>query len=161
MTESPLATPAGEALEPAFRPMTLDDLDAVVRNETRAYAFPWTPRLFVDSVTGRDHCWVVLLGDAVIGHGILSFGAGEAHLLNVCIARGNQGRGFGRILVEHLLDQARGHGASVVFLEVRPSNRVARELYSSLGFREIGRRRDYYPSESGPEDARVMCLEFT
>jgi ribosomal-protein-alanine N-acetyltransferase len=145
----------------AFRTMTLADLDVVMRNETRAYAFPWTPGLFADSIAGADDGRVVLLGEAVIGHGILSFGAGEAHVLNVCIARAHQGRGHGRLLLDHLLDRARDRGASVVFLEVRLSNRVALELYSSVGFREIGRRRDYYPSDTGPEDARVMCLEFT
>ena len=41
---------------------------------------------------------------------------------------------------------------------MRPSNRVAGTLYASLGFREIGLRKDYYPAEFGNEDARVLAL---
>ena len=54
-----------------------------------------------------------------IGDGILSIGAGESHLLNVCINPEQQAQGYGRKLVEHLLAQTRGHNAQKTFLEVR------------------------------------------
>jgi ribosomal-protein-alanine N-acetyltransferase len=44
-----------------------------------------------------------------------------------------------------------------MFLEVRPSNPNAIKLYQSLGFNEIGRRKDYYPARKGREDALVMA----
>jgi ribosomal-protein-alanine N-acetyltransferase len=44
----------------------------------------------------------------------------------------------------------------VVFLEVRPSNGRAIDLYTSLGFETIGLRRNYYPADQGREDAVVM-----
>jgi ribosomal-protein-alanine N-acetyltransferase len=50
--------------------------------------------------------------------------------------------------------------ADVVFLEVRPSNVVACDLYRSLGFNEIGVRRNYYPAQKGHEDALVMALDL-
>ena len=43
-----------------------------------------------------------------------------------------------------------------VFLEVRKSNRAARDLYGKFGFREAFERRKYY----GDEDAIVMTLAF-
>jgi ribosomal-protein-alanine N-acetyltransferase len=137
------------------------DLPDVVRNENRAYPFPWTPGMFADCL--RDTQFdnrVCLLGDQVVGHAILSTGAGEAHVLNICIARRFQGFGWGRELMRHLLDRAaRLHGARTVFLEVRPSNEIALALYRSMGFREVGRRRNYYPAAVGHEDAIVMALE--
>jgi ribosomal-protein-alanine N-acetyltransferase len=97
--------------------------------------------------------------DAVlVGHGVLSIAAGEAHLLNVCMRRDHQGQGLGRQIVIHMLARARECGAGMVFLEVRPSNRVAHGLYRSLGFSEIGLRRGYYPSATGSEDAVVLAL---
>ena len=96
----------------------------------------------------------------IIGYGILSVGAGEAHVLNVCIAPDQRGQGFGRHLMKRLLDIARWNGAERVFLEVRPSNPNAQALYVSLGFHEIGRRPRYYPAHEGREDAIVMALEF-
>ena len=98
--------------------------------------------------------------DQNVGHGIMSVAVGESHLLNVCIHPDYQGLGFGRILVEHLIERARLGEASTMFLEVRPSNVVARELYSKLGFNEVGLRENYYPSHVGREDALVLAKEL-
>jgi ribosomal-protein-alanine N-acetyltransferase len=150
-----------------LRAMTLDDLDAVVDNELRAYEFPWTRGIFADCLSAGHECRVLCLDarsgldhGALIGHGVLSAGAGEAHLLNVCVRRDMQGRGYGRRLVVHMLQRAVGRGAGRLFLEVRLSNVVAATLYESLGFREVGIRRDYYPAHLGHEDARVMAIDL-
>jgi ribosomal-protein-alanine N-acetyltransferase len=140
--------------------MLPEDLDAVLENETRSYQFPWTRGIFADCLRTGHECWVLEEDGVVIGHGILSLVAGEAHLLNVCVRRDLQGRGHGRELVGHMLDTARLRRADVVFLEVRPSNRVACALYESLGFNEIGRRKDYYPAQTGHEDAKVLALQL-
>jgi [ribosomal protein S18]-alanine N-acetyltransferase len=136
------------------------DLDQVLENEERAYQFPWSRANFNDCLAARHECWVALLATRIIGHGILSVGAGEAHLLNACVRRDHQGGGYGRVLVTHMLDRARARGADMIFLEVRPSNQVAIELYRSLGFNEIGVRKDYYPATIGHEDAQVMALDI-
>ncbi len=143
----------------AFRRMLSTDLDDVMSNEVASYDFAWTRGVFEDCLRARHECWVLLREQAVIGHGILSVAAQEAHLLNVCVRREDQGRGHGRALVCHMLDRARS-GADMVFLEVRPSNTAALRLYASLGFNEIGLRRNYYPAARGREDALVLALQF-
>jgi ribosomal-protein-alanine N-acetyltransferase len=140
--------------------MAPDDLDRVIENETRSYAFPWTRGVFSDCLKSHHECWVAVREDDLIGHGILSIGANEAHLLNVCVRRDQQGNGLGRQIVVHMIHRAERRGAAVIYLEVRPSNRVAGSLYASLGFREIGLRKDYYPAELGNEDARVLALSL-
>jgi len=91
---------------------------------------------------------------------VLSVAAGEAHLLNVCVAPRLQGEGHGRRLMKRLIDLARWHQAQRIFLEVRPSNPRAIRLYHDLGFNEIGRRPNYYPARQGREDALVLALEL-
>jgi [ribosomal protein S18]-alanine N-acetyltransferase len=145
----------------SFRAMAADDLDRVLANEVRSYQFPWTRGNFSDCLSARHECRLLLLDADIIGHGILALGPEEAHLLNVCIRRDQQGHGLGRSLVVHMLERARARGARMVFLEVRPSNLVAISLYHSLGFNEIGLRRDYYPTSSGHEDAQVMALDMS
>ena len=140
--------------------MAPDDLDRVIENETRSYAFPWTRGVFSDCLKSRHECWVAVRDNDLVGHGVLSIGANEAHLLNVCVRRDQQGNGLGRQIVIHMIDRAERRGATVIYLEVRPSNRVAGALYASLGFREIGSRKDYYPAELGNEDARVLALSL-
>ena len=137
-----------------------EDLERVAHNELHAYAFPWTVGVFKDCLEAGQECWVACVSEEIIGHGVVSFGAGEAHLLNVCIRRESQGEGYGRSLVLHMLERAHKRGATVLFLEVRPSNHVAGNLYDTLGFREIGVRRNYYPAHSGHEDARVLVLDL-
>ncbi|HET8764549.1 MAG TPA: ribosomal protein S18-alanine N-acetyltransferase [Rhodanobacter sp.] len=141
------------------RLMHADDLDDVFAIEQASYEFPWTRGIFADCLHAGHPCWVLCVDEAVAGYGILSVGAGEAHVLNICIASGYRGTGLGRHLLGRLLDVARWSGAQRVFLEVRPSNPNAKALYDSVGFREIGRRPHYYPARNGREEAIVMALD--
>ncbi|HWU76321.1 MAG TPA: ribosomal protein S18-alanine N-acetyltransferase [Rhodanobacter sp.] len=143
------------------RAMRMEDLPAVSALENISYEFPWSAGIFTDCVKAGHPCWVLCVDEVVAGYGILSAGAGEAHVLNVCIAPDHRGRGLGRHLLGRLLDIARWNGAQRVYLEVRPSNPLAKALYESVGFLQIGRRPRYYPARDGREDAIVMALELT
>ena len=144
-----------------FQPAMLEHLPVMLRNETRSYAFPWTEGVFRDCLTGPQQCWIAVNAkDKIIGHAVLSVAVAEAHLLNVCITRDQQGHGYGRQFMLFILDALQSQGADVLFLEVRPSNRVACALYASMGFREIGVRKDYYPAPLGREDAKVLAYQF-
>lgn len=140
------------------RGMRAEDLATVSAMENLSYDFPWSVGIFSDCVKAGHPCWVLCVDAEIAGYGILSMGAGEAHVLNLCIGPNYRGRGLGRHLLGRLLDIARWNGAELVFLEVRPSNPLAKALYESVGFSEIGRRPRYYPAHSGREDAIVMAL---
>ena len=142
------------------RRMQLADLPDVMRNERLGYMHPWTEGIFRDCLRNGQECWLLMSSGQNVGHGILSVAAGESHLLNVCVHPDFQGHGFGRILVEHVLARARAGKASTIFLEVRPSNLAACELYDKLGFNEVGIRENYYPSKVGREDALVLAKEL-
>ncbi|WP_460456790.1 ribosomal protein S18-alanine N-acetyltransferase [Arenimonas alkanexedens] len=142
------------------RPMLPSDLEAVFEIENRAYVFPWTLGIFRDCLRAGHQCWVLEAGTTLLGYGVLSAAAGEAHILNICIAPEYQGRGHGRRLLRRLVDLARWHHAGQLFLEVRPSNPRAIEMYLQEGFNEIGKRPNYYPAEKGREDAIVMAMEL-
>lgn len=142
------------------RQMDAADLEGVMLVEVRAYDYPWTKGIFLDCLRSNYECWVLEMYEEIVGHAVLSVGAGEAHLLNVCVAKEHQGEGHGRVLVEHMLERARLRAAEIVFLEVRASNEVAAQLYESVGFNEIGKRRNYYPTTRGHEDARVLALQI-
>lgn len=136
------------------------DVPQVTAIEVRAYAFPWTAGIFRDCLSAGHHCWIADSVDGPLGYGVLSIGADEAHLLNLCVDPRLQGRGLGRRLLRRMVDLARWHMADRIFLEVRPSNPQAIALYHDEGFNEIGRRPRYYPAKGGREDAIVMALEL-
>ena len=142
---------------PGIRPMMVDDLPAVLAVENRAYSHPWSEGIMRDCIRVGYSCWVCELGDALIGHAVMSIALGEAHLLNLCIHPDQQRQGTGRRLLHRMLRVASERQADTVFLEVRASNMAARALYEDEGFGEIGQRRDYYPADSGREDAIVYA----
>lgn len=144
----------------AHRPMRPDDLTPVHALEVRAYEFPWTQGIFRDCLASDYPARVVVEDDRIVGYFVLSIAAGEAHILNICIAPELQGHGHGRALLHVLLQVARARRVQRIFLEVRPSNPAAIALYHDEGFNEIGRRPRYYPARKGREDALVMALEL-
>ena len=141
-----------------IRRMEGGDVDAVMAIERRTYDFPWTDGIFRDCIKAGYHCLVCARDELVIGYGVMSVAVGEAHVLNVSIEPRLQGRGLGRRMMQRMLSLAAEKGADSVFLEVRPSNRAALDLYRSLGFNELGTRRGYYPAANGREDAILFGL---
>lgn len=144
--------------ELALRDMRLADLSEVMAVERAAYEFPWTEGIFRDCLRVGYVCRLLESDGHPIGHGVMALGAGECHLLNICVHPAHQRHGLGKALVMHLLDVAREQRATMALLEVRRSNASAYRLYTGLGFDEIGLRRHYYPAHKGREDAIVLAL---
>jgi len=138
-------------------PIYIKDVASVGTMERRNYDFFWTDGIFRDCLKAGYTCQMVLLGDRMIGYGIMQLAADEAHILNLCIDKPFQRQGFARLLLEHLVQQAGQRQAHTIFLEVRPSNPRAIELYERSGFNEVGIRKGYYDATNGREDAIVMA----
>ncbi len=143
-----------------FRPMALSDVNRVMLIEQAVYPYPWTTTIFNDCIRVGYHCWLALSGAELVGHAVISIAAGESHLLNVSIGKPYQRRGFGRELVEFLIEDARDHQAETMLLEVRPSNLSAIACYQAAGFNEVGCRKGYYPADNGREDALLFAYHI-
>jgi ribosomal-protein-alanine N-acetyltransferase len=92
--------------ELTIRSMDDADIPEVVRIERASYAFPWTEGIFRDCLRVNYYCRVVEVAAVIVGHGVMSVGAGEAHLLNVCVEEAYRCRGIGARLLKHLLRAA-------------------------------------------------------
>jgi ribosomal-protein-alanine N-acetyltransferase len=142
----------------SFRPMLEADLAEILVIENAVYEFPWSDTIFRDCLRVGYCCWVLEDANGIINaYGVMSVATGECHILNLCVQPQSQGLGVGSRALEFLLDVAMKHRADTAFLEVRPSNKVARQLYSKAGFNEVGMRRNYYPGRNGREDAIIMA----
>jgi len=144
-----------------IRPMTEQDLGAVLEVERIAYSFPWSDGIFRDCLRVGYCCWVLEHRDIVDAYGIMSVGGGESHVLNLCVRPASHGKGLGGRLLTHLLKTAHSHRADTTLLEVRPTNTRAIQLYERLGFNQVGVRKDYYPDEGGREDALLFAIELS
>lgn len=156
--------PEPDTINVFMRGMRASDLDLVVQSENLSLQNPWSKRIFSDCLRSGYECWVLATRDRIVAHGVLSIGADEAHVLTICVHPDFRRQGYGKRMLRHLLDKAAKNGAQECFLEVRPSNKVAISLYLSMGFVQVGERRQYYPANPGDasrEDALILALALS
>lgn len=143
-----------------IRSASEDDFDAVMALETQAHYRPW-PASIMHSYFKRNNCvWVLEHNQIIVAYAVNTLIAGEAELLTIGVDPAQQGKGYGRELLQQLHDYLQEQHAEQWFLEVRVSNRKAIGLYESFGFNQAGRRPNYYPTERGSEDALLYCFNF-
>jgi len=143
---------------PKSRPMYRADVDTIVGVENTIYPYPWTRGNFTDSLGAGYQCRVTECAGEIAAYGVLMIGVKEAHLLNLSVAVHWQRHGIGSGMLQQFIRLAQEGRAETIFLEVRPSNIVARKLYKRTGFSDVTVRRNYYPTTDGKEDAILMGL---
>lgn len=137
-----------------------EHLKDVWRIEQAAHSHPWAKSI-IDDLSSRGAMHYGLFRDTqLLGYFYAQNIVGEVTLLNIAIDPREQGQGLGRKLMEYLLRVAEEHDAEAIWLEVRESNQRAFNLYEEIGFNEVDRRRDYYPTSRGKEDAVIMSYLF-
>src|SRR5207237_3968090 len=107
--------------EAVIRPMRATDVAEVVDIERSSYQFPWSEGIFRDCLRVGYVCRVVTLSRQLLGYGVMSVGAGEAHILNLCVVGAFRWRGIGKRLLSSLIECAAAGGMVAEFIEVCPS----------------------------------------
>ena len=152
-----------------LRPMTVDDLPAVMVLEEELFApDTWTEAMYRDELSRGDTRYYVVAefhlegedddepeggAPVLVGYAGLIAYDDEAHVATLGVTKALQGEGVGSLLLDDLLAEA-DRRSPVVLLEVRADNEAAQRLYQRRGFTEIGRRRGYYQPSGA--DAVVM-----
>ncbi len=143
-----------------FREISLGDLDGIVQIERAVNPFPWGEEALRDTIASSGHHLMSLREGRAVGFLLSSFVLDEAQLLLIGVSPDWQGVGVGGQLLKELINRSQDQGHKLIYLEVRSGNERAIRLYRSLGFIDIGVRRDYYPGLVGREDAIVMSLQL-
>lgn len=140
-----------------LRPATDGDIGSIAAIERSCFADPWSEESFRRILGGPSAIFHVIgyPPDFEVAGYVIAFNLGEdAELLNIAVHPDYRGRGLAGQMLDAVLIELRARGVRNAFLEVRESNKAARGLYDSRGFRPIGRRRNYY--RRPVEDALVM-----
>ena len=144
------------------RPMLSADLKPVYAIEQQANEFPWHYNHFTDCLQASYSAFVFEDDSAsMIGYTVLQKVVDELHVLNICVRPEVQGKGYGRQIMNSIIDLARSQHVATIYLEVRRSNLRAQALYMRTGFNEIAVRKNYYPAHGGREDAILMAMDLT
>ncbi len=145
--------------EVVIRRMERKDLDAVTAIEKATFAVPWSRESFRQELERNVAArYLVAETDSrVIGYAGAWVILDESHITNIAVLEEYRGRGIGKQLTRALLQYLSNLGACYATLEVRVSNERAQNLYRSLGFVSVGKRKRYY--EDNGEDAFLMVCE--
>ena len=129
---------------------------AVAELEKQNFSEPWSENSVRGELTNALALWLVALdGEEVVGYVGSQTVLGEADMMNIAVAHSHRRQGIAKLLVEELIRQL---DASMLTLEVRASNEGAIKLYESLGFRQVGLRKNYYRKPK--EDALILRKEW-
>ena len=141
-----------------FYRMVQEDADGVARVEAACMPVPWSRQSFWEEASHTD-AYYLIARDVDRDNLIVAYAgcwvlANEGHITNVAVDPDYQGQGLGRRLMNELTSRVKAMGVDSMTLEVRPSNTVAINLYTSLGFRSVGQRPKYYTNPV--EAAEIM-----
>lgn len=141
-----------------IRRMTLEDLPAVVALDQLSFTLPWPERSFRFELTDNpaSRCWVAEEEGKITGMIVAWLLVDEAHIATLATHPDHRRQGIARKLLTYALRYMSREGAVTSFLEVRESNTAAHKMYRSLGYEEVGRRKQYYKDTN--EDAILMTL---
>ena len=140
-------------MEIQFEKLDEKHLDEVLEIEKLSFKDPWPKEFFrKETLSDISKFYAALAAGKVVGYGGFWKAKDEADIVNLAVHPGNRNRGLGRKILEYLLKTAKDEGVKTIYLDVRAENPYAQKLYSSCGFKAVGRRRKYY----GDEDALIM-----
>lgn len=141
-------------------PMNADYLDEIAELEQICFSTPWSRNMLAEELDNACSAFLVALDDAghVAGYAGLQVILDEGYITNVAVRPECRRQGVAGQLLAVFLNFARGNHLAFLTLEVRASNYGAIALYGGLGFRSVGRRKNYY--EHPREDAIIMTKEF-
>ena len=142
-------------------PMNADHLDELEKLEKICFSRPWSRKMLAEELENQCAAFLVAQdGDTgrVVGYAGLLVVADEGYITNVAVFPEYRRRGVAAQLLSVFENFARGSHLAFLTLEVRPSNTAAIALYESFGFRQVGRRKNYY--DLPKEEALILTKTY-
>ena len=140
-----------------IRPMKEEDLDIVSEMEAASYPDPWSRKGFEEEL-GVESALAVVMEDTtgVVGYALATLTGEDADIVKTTIDVKERQKGYGRKLLDMLMNELYSRGILNATLEVRMSNAPAISLYEHAGFVSEGVRPGFYSNPK--EDAVIYWL---
>lgn len=142
-----------------LRPMTAELVPGIAELERLCFSRPWSEDALRSELFNDAACFIAAVTETgeVAGYAGLHCILDEGYIDNVAVRPEFRRQGVAGELLGAFLRYGRANLAFLT-LEVRASNEAAISLYHKYGFRQVGRRKNYY--DAPREDAILMTLEF-
>jgi ribosomal-protein-alanine N-acetyltransferase len=142
----------------SFKELDIEFNQEISLIENRIHRNPWSKEQIKESFQNKNNLAIGTFNqDELIGYCFMLIAQTEAEILNIATDINFQRKGLGETLLKECFERLKSHKVKNLFLEVRQSNHAAKNLYSKMGFKTIGIRKNYY---SDNEDASMMQLIF-
>ena len=142
-------------------PMAAEHLDRLEQLERMCFSRPWSKKMLAEELDNQCAAFLVAVEpetEKAVGYAGLLVVADEGYITNVAVDPSCRRQGVAAQLLQVFDNFAKGNHLAFLTLEVRPSNAAAIALYEGFGFREVGRRRNYY--DLPKEDALILTRRF-
>lgn len=143
-------------------PMAAEHLDRLEQLERMCFSRPWSKKMLAEELDNQCAAFLVAVEpetEKAVGYAGLLVVAHEGYITNVAVDPSCRRQGVAAQLLQVFDNFAKGNHLAFLTLEVRPSNAAAIALYEGFGFREVGRRRNYY--DLPKEDALILTKYYT
>ena len=137
-------------------PAKKEDVSAIAAIEQICFPEAWNENMILSAMDGGTTYLAAYDNGRCIGYAAAAIVVGEGQVANIAVHPDYRSKGLGRSLTAALVDFCFAAGCDCLTLEVRHTNTIARRLYLSLGFEEVGLRRNYYSNPTA--DAVLMTL---
>ena len=134
------------------------DIPAIEELEKECFSTPWSQTAIKDAMEGNTAFFIAKKGEKTIGYIGISTVLDEGYITNVAVNEMMRKKGIGTALLNRVFSYSKDNNLSFVSLEVRESNREAISLYTALGFKEEGKRKNFY--DKPKEDALILTKRF-
>ncbi len=140
-----------------LKKMTKSHIQEIAEIEQACFSKPWSAQSIENELHNNNaHFFVSMLNNTVIGYCGMHNALDEWYVANIAVLPDYQGNGLGTALTKHLISYAEKQNGAFITLEVRPSNAKAINIYSNLGFKKMGTRKNFYSSPV--ENGLIMTL---
>ena len=143
-------------------PMAAEHLDRLEQLERMCFSRPWSKKMLAEELDNQCAAFLVAVEpetEKAVGYAGLLVVADEGYITNVAVDPSCRRQGVAAQLLQVFDNFAKGNHLAFLTLEVRPSNAAAIALYEGFGFREVGRRRNYY--DLPKEGALILTKYYT
>ena len=134
------------------------DIEDIEDLEKECFSTPWSPTAIKDAMLSNTAFFIAKKGEKTVGYVGISAVLDEGYITNVAVSQSYRKKGIGTALLNRVFSFARDNNLSFVSLEVRESNREAISLYTAFGFKQEGKRKDFY--DKPKEDALILTKRF-
>lgn len=143
-----------------IRKMELKDLEEVADLEKDLFSDPWSLKSFHHEINNNRlaHYYILEDQDEIIGYFGFIIVLDECQIYNIAVSKEHQKMGYGKKMIEYIIDFCKKEDVKWIILEVREYNFPALELYMKYGFKKAARIEGYYHHPL--EDGILMKLEL-